>query len=155
MTSPARQTAAPRDRPADVDHLLATGMLMLLTAITSVSLCRVFDGWDFLPTLLVVGAVLHLASLLLRILRVPALVAIPILILVFVEVIAIIFYSDTLRLGLPSGDTIRLMRLDLRLVWGQFPTAVAPVPSEGSFLVAASYGIGLVAMFSDAFAFRA
>ncbi len=46
-------------------------------------------------------------------------------------------------------------RVDLRLVWSQFPTAVAPVPSEGSFLLAAALGLGLVSMLPDAFAFRA
>jgi transglutaminase-like putative cysteine protease len=47
------------------------------------------------------------------------------------------------------------MRVDLRLVWSQFPSAVAPVPSEGAFLLAAALGVGLVSMFADAFAFRA
>ncbi|MEX0847798.1 MAG: DUF3488 and transglutaminase-like domain-containing protein, partial [Ilumatobacteraceae bacterium] len=144
-----------RPRPTDIDHMIASLAVTLLTAMTAVSMCRVFADWQFLPTLLVMTIGLHATSVLLRVMRVPGIVALLVVGLVFVELMAVLFYRDTLRLGIPSSDTLQFMRVDLRLVWSQFPTAVAPVPSEGSFLVAAAYGIGIVAMCSDAFAFRA
>lgn len=144
-----------RQRPTDIDHMIASLAVTALTAVTAVAMCRVFADWQFVPTLLVMTIGVHATSVLLRIMRVPGAMAMVLVALVFVELMALLFYRDTLRFGLPSSDTLQLARVDLRLVWSQFPTAVAPVPSEGGFLVAAAYGIGIVAMFSDAFAFRA
>jgi transglutaminase-like putative cysteine protease len=135
--------------------MVASIAVMLLSLATAVSMCRVFADWQFLPTLVVMVVGLHAAGVLLRIARVPGLVALPLLLVVLFELLAIVFYRDTLRFLVPSGETFQLIRLDLRLVWSQFPTAVAPVPSEGSFLLAAAFGIGLVSLFADAFAFRA
>jgi len=47
------------------------------------------------------------------------------------------------------------MRIDVRLVVEQFPTAVAPVPSVGNWVVAATAALALCAAMSDTFAFRA
>jgi transglutaminase-like putative cysteine protease len=135
--------------------MIASVVVTALTAMTAVAMCRVFADWQFLPTLLVMALGVHATSVLLRIFRVPSAVALVVIVLVGFELMAVLFYRDTLQFGIPSSDTLQLMRLDLRLVWAQFPSAVAPVPSSGGFLVAAAYGIGIVAMFSDAFAFRA
>ncbi|MCU1504266.1 MAG: hypothetical protein JWM12_3620, partial [Ilumatobacteraceae bacterium] len=56
---------------------------------------------------------------------------------------------------LPTGNTIEFMRADLRLVWRQFPSAVAPVPSEGSFAMATTALLAACALLADTFAFRA
>jgi transglutaminase-like putative cysteine protease len=144
-----------RARPSDIDHVVASVALLLLSAVTAVAMCRVFADWAFLRTLLVMVVGVHLVSIVLRIARVPGLLAIPIVLVVIIELLALLFYRDTMTAFIPSGDTLRFMRLDLRLVWSQFPSAVAPVPSEGSFLLAAALGLGLVSMFADAFAFRA
>ena len=135
--------------------MVASIIVMLLSAITAVAMCRVFADWVFLRTLLVMVVGVHAVSIMLRIAKVPGVLAIPLVMVVIVELMALLFYRDTMRFIFPSGDTLRLLRLDLRLVWSQFPTAVAPVPSEGSFLLAAALGLGLVSMFADAFAFRA
>lgn len=156
-TAPAATRArSRRPRPSDVDHVVASIAVTLLTVVTSVAMCRVFADWAFLDTLLVTGITLHVVSILLRIARVPGWLAIPVVAATLFELIALLFYRPTMRGGiLPSGETIELLRIDLRLVWSQFPTAVAPVPSEGAFLLAAVVGIGLVAILADAFAFRA
>ena len=151
MNAPSRHRAP----GSEADELLASFTLFALSVVTAVAMCRVFADWVFLRPLLTMVLVIHVVSTLLRVLRVPAVIALPLVALVIVEVLALTFYRDTLRFLLPSGQTVEILRLDLRLVWGQFPTAVAPVPSEGSFLLAAALGLGLVAMISDAFAFRA
>lgn len=155
-TPPARATGPTRrPRPGDVDHLVASAAVTLLSVVTAVAMCRVFADWAFLDTLLVVVLGVHAVSTLLRVLRVPGWLALPLVSLVLFELLALGFYRPTLRALLPTGETLELLRIDLRLVWNQFPTAVAPVPSEGGFLLAAAVGVGLVALLSDAFAFRA
>jgi transglutaminase-like putative cysteine protease len=144
-----------RSRPSDIDHMVASIAVLVLSAVTAIAMCRVFADWAFLRPLLVMVIGVHLASILLRVARVPGLVAIPLVLIVIVELLSLLFYRDTMHVIVPSSDTLRLLRLDLRLVWSQFPTAVAPVPSEGSFLMAAALGLGVVSMFADAFAFRA
>ncbi|MEZ5251656.1 MAG: transglutaminaseTgpA domain-containing protein [Ilumatobacteraceae bacterium] len=138
-----------------MDHVVASAAVTVLSVVTAVTMCRVFADWSFLATLLLMAVGVHAASIVLRIARVPGWLALPIVLLVVGELLAISFYGDTLALGFPTGDTFELARIDLRLVWSQFPTAVAPVPSEGSFLLAAALGIGLVSLLADAFAFRA
>ena len=141
MTAPR---AARRVRPTDADNLVASVTVTLLSLATAISMCRVFADWEFLPTLVVMVVGMHAASVLSRIARLPGLLALPLLLFVLFELLAVVFYRDTLRLMVPTGDTFELIRLDLRLVWSQFPTAVAPVPSEGSFLLAAAFGICLL-----------
>ena len=53
---------------------------------------------------------------------------------------------------LPGSRTLQLMRIDVRLVVEQFPTAVAPVPSVGNWVVAATAALALCAAMSDTFA---
>lgn len=152
MSAPATRR---RRHRVDVDDLVAVLAVTVLSAVTAVAMCRVFADWQFLDSLLVMVVGVHVTALVLRILRVPAVLALPLELLVVVELLAVLFYRDTLQVLLPSSETIDLLRVDLRLVWSQFPTAVAPVPSEGSFLLAAALGLGLVAVLADAFAFRA
>ncbi len=147
--------SAPTPRPTDVDHVIASVAVTALTVVTAVAMCRVFSDWAFLPTLLVMAVGVHAAGTALRMLRVPTVLALGLVLLVFVQLMSLLFYRDTLVAWLPSAETWELARVDLRLVWRQFPSAVAPVPSEGGFLIAAAAGIGLVAVFADAFAFRA
>lgn len=144
-----------RPRPGDIDHVIATVAVTVLTATTAIAMSRVFEGWAFLPALALMALAVHAVCMALRVARVPGIVAIPLTLVVIAEILAVMFYRETLTLFLPTSETLELFRIDLRLVWSQFPTAVAPVPSEGGFLLAAALGIGLVALFSDAFAFRA
>jgi len=150
-----RRRASRRPGKVTVDHIAASFGLMLLTIATAVGMCRVFSDWHFLRSLVVMAVVVHAAALLLRILRVHAVLAMPFTALVVYEVVALLFYRDTMRFGLPARETMSLLRLDLRLVWNQFPSAVPPVPSTGSYLVIATLAIGAVALLADAFAFRA
>lgn len=143
-------------RPAlDLDHVVAAALLSLVTLVTILGLSRVFSGWGFWQPLVAVAIAGHGASLALRWARVPGWLAVPIALIATAVVMAIAFYPDTLRLGLPTAATLDAFRFDVRLVWAQFPTAVAPVPSRSAFTVAAAVGIALVAVLADAFAFRA
>jgi transglutaminase-like putative cysteine protease len=142
-------------RPTATLDPVASVCLFLLTAATVVSMCRLFADWDFLVPMLVVAAGVHVVAFALRFARVAVWLALPLLAIVLFLLVCLVHYRETLTVLLPTGRTFDLLSVDVRLVLRQFPTAVAPVPSRGNFAMAATAGIGLAAMFSDTFAFRA
>ncbi len=152
VTRPERKGTATRLDDAQVMPSLA---LAMLTTVTVISMCRVFADWSFLRPMLVVALGVHLVAALLRAARSPLWVALPVMVLGLVWLLGLVYYRDTLSMLLPTGRTIDLMRLDLRLVLDQFSSAVAPVPSAGSFAVMSAGAIGLTVVLSDTFAFRA
>ncbi|MEO5724164.1 MAG: DUF3488 and transglutaminase-like domain-containing protein [Ilumatobacteraceae bacterium] len=145
--------APPRPRPTT--DSAGTVAVALLTVVTAVGLCRLFPDWAYLRPVLVVVVGVHAAAALLRAVRVPAWIAIPVVLAIALELLSIVYYRDTTRLLLPSGQTLDVIRTDLRLVWQQFPGAVAPVPSTGSFAMATAGLLAVCAALADAFAFRA
>jgi hypothetical protein len=126
-----------------------------LSAATAVSMCRIFAGWGYLRPMLVVVLAVHLFAFAVRLVRLPGWLALPLTAGIVLPVLAVVYYRDSTHLLLPTGRTIELLQADLRLVWQQFPRAVAPVPGEGSFAVASALLLGLCAAVADAFAFRA
>lgn len=153
-----------RSRPDDVagtdghsltDDLIATLALLAFSLAVAAGFARVFSGWAFFDNLAVVAIVGHGLSLTLRRLRVPVLLAFPLLIAVTAWLIGAMFYRSTYALGLPTSETWELFRLELELVSEQFRTAVAPVAFLGGWDVLAAIGMGAVVILSDTFAFRA
>jgi len=145
------------ERRFDVEHaqLPATLCLTALTVATAISLCRIFADWDYLRPMLVVAIGIHVVAATLRWLRAPAWWAIPVMVLVGIELLGMVFYRDTFNGPIPGSRTIELMRIDISLVLEQFPTTVAPVPSVGNYAIAATAALAVCAMLSDTFAFRA
>jgi hypothetical protein len=152
MTS--QEPAAPR-RDSPPLQPIGSACLTALTAVTVISLCRVFPDWEYLGGMLAVVLATHAFAVLLRVARTPLLLAIPLLLAAILELISIVYYRDTLNGPLPSGRTFELLRIDFRLVFEQFPTAVAPVPSVGSYATVTALALALCAALSDTFAFRA
>ena len=136
-------------------HLPATVALTLLTVVTAISLCRVFPDWAYLRPMLVVCVGVHAVMYTLRVLKVSAWLALPTGLVALAVLLGLIYFRNSTRLGLPTGDTIEQFRFSMRLVWRQFPRAVSPVPSEGSFAIAATTALALCAWLADSFAFRA
>ncbi|HAP75681.1 MAG TPA: hypothetical protein DCR14_06315, partial [Acidimicrobiaceae bacterium] len=142
----------PRERTV---LLPATLCLTALTVVTAVAQRRVFADWAYLRPMLVVSVGLHALALALRALGVRLWLALPVLVAAAVELLALSLYADTLNGPLPSGATWELFTVDVRLVLDQFATAVAPVPSEGSFAVLSTIAMAVAVLMSDTFAFRA
>ena len=140
-------------RPADT--IAATLMLTLLSIVTAIGFCRVFDGWEFLGPMLFVVIGVHLVSLVLRLLNSPGYIAIPAGVVVLFFLIAWKYYPSTLSGPFPTSTTWQFISADLRLAREQFPSATAPVAAVGGFVVAASTAAGVAALLADAFAFRA
>lgn len=142
------------DRVRDA-HPAASLAVTALTVVTVIALCRVFPDWAYLRPMLAVAIGTHVVAFVLRVVRAPLWVALPVLMLVVFVLLGLVYYRDTLNLLFPSGRTIELMRIDLRLVLDQFSSAVAPVPSEGSFATATAATVAVCAVLADTFAFRA
>ena len=136
-------------------HLPATVALTLLTVVTAISLCRVFPDWAYLRPMLVVCVGVHAVMCMFRVLKVTAWLALPTGLVAMAVLLGLIYFRNSTRFGLPTGDTIEQFRISMRLVWRQFPRAVSPVPSEGSFAIAATTALALCAWLADSFAFRA
>lgn len=152
----ATRTTRPVDNAQQVDaQLPATVALTLLTIVTAVSLCRVFPDWAYLRPMLVVCVGVHAVMCLLRTMRVAAWLALPTGLVALALLIGLIYFRDSTRYGIPTSDTIEQFRISMRLVWQQFPRAVSPVPSEGSFAIAGTTALALCAWLADSFAFRA
>ncbi|MEP7201864.1 MAG: DUF3488 and transglutaminase-like domain-containing protein [Ilumatobacteraceae bacterium] len=156
VTTAAATRQSPVDQAQQVDaHLPATIALTLLTVVTAISLCRVFPDWAYLRPMLVVCVGVHAVMCLLRALRINAWLALPTGLVALAVLIGLIYFRDSTRYGIPSADTIEQFRISMRLVWQQFPRAVSPVPSEGSFAIAGTTALALCAWLADSFAFRA
>ena len=151
------QSLAPDARPSRLasTQVVATLCVTALTVATTISLCRVFADWTYLRTMIGIVVATHVFAALLRYLRTPLIVALPCMLFAIVELLTLAYYRDTMSGPLPGSQTLRLMRVDVRLVLDQFPTAVAPVPSVGNWAVAAAAALALCAAMSDTFAFRA
>lgn len=134
---------------------LATLAVAALSVATVVTMCRIFAEWGFLQPMVVVVLAVHLFAFSLRVARVPTWAALPLSVGVVLPVVAVVYYRDSTAWLLPTGETLDLIRADVRLVWEQFPRAVAPVPSEGSFVICTAMLLGLCAATADTFAFRA
>lgn len=143
-----------RERVTDA-RLPATACLTALTVVTVVAHNRVFADADFLRPMLAVAIGLHVLAATLRVVRAPAWVAFPVQLIGAAELLALAYYRPTLSGPFPTSETLEMVRIDMRLVVDQFSTAVAPVPSAGSYAVVAAVGIAIVVLLSDAFAFRA
>ncbi len=152
--TPQNGTATDKVQPVYV-HGPATVALALLTVVTAISLCRVFPDWAYLRPMLAVCLGVHAVMCVLRLFKVSAWLALPIGLLALAVLLGLIYFRDSTRFGLPTRDTIEQFRISIRLVWRQFPRAVAPVPSEGSFAIAATTALALCAWLADSFAFRA
>ncbi len=133
----------------------ATLALAALTATTAIGMSRLFADWSYLRPVLVVVLGAHALAWALRVARTPAWAALPLLAIGAGELLALTFYRDTLAWPLPTGRTIATLRVDASVVMDQFATAVAPVPSTGSFAAAAAVALVMAVILSDTFAFRA
>lgn len=135
------------------DRALATAALSLFSFMVALGFTRVFSGWEFLEDLLAVIVVGHGAGLALW--RVHVAIAVPVQIAVVAWVVGLVGYRDTYRFGLPTRDTIDIMRTDISFAGDQFPEAVAPVVYAGGWTALATLGIGIAVLLADVFAFRA
>ena len=142
------------DRPIGLD-LVATLGLIAYSITVGIGFSRVFFEWDFLRDLVLIAVVGHGLSYVLRLLRVPSLVAIPLVLFVLTWLVAWIYYPDTFSFIFPLGDTWNSVRVDYRMVQDEFQSTTPPVVYEGGWAFLAGSTTAATVWLSDTFAFRA
>jgi transglutaminase-like putative cysteine protease len=135
--------------------LAATAGLVVFGGVVAAGFARVFSGWDFLPDLLLIVVVGHIAGAVLRHLGLRAIVALPAHALVLAWLVAALHYRSTFNGPFPVGATWDLFSFDVGIVREQFRTAVAPVIYATGWASLTSIGIATAVFLADAFAFRA
>ncbi|MEX2294253.1 MAG: DUF3488 and transglutaminase-like domain-containing protein [Acidimicrobiales bacterium] len=63
-------------------------------------------------------------------------------------------YGGTTTYGIPTADTLSVMRSDLNQAWGLYQHVVAPTPVEEGFVFASAIAVWVVAYVADWAAFR-
>jgi len=152
---PGRPAHEPLIDPQVSSELIATIALALFSIAVAAGFARVFGGWQFLDNFIAMAVIGHGLGFVLRRLRVPGVLAVPILVAAMVWLIAFVHYRSSMTMLLPNGDTLELFRLEIELVRERFRTAVAPVIYGGGWDVLAAIGMALTIVLGDTFAFRA
>jgi transglutaminase-like putative cysteine protease len=152
MSSPTAEKGIAFDRT--VRDLLGVATLWTLTIVTAISFCRIFSGWDFLPSYLVIATAGHLAAYALRRWKLPFLLSL-IVFLLFTYLLTAYFQArQTLTFGLPLGRTWSFVWQEVSLSWELLGDTVPPLPLNSGFGFVGLIGVGLIAFLADAFAFR-
>ena len=128
--------------------------LALVHFATAISFARVFDGWDFLPSLIVVILVGHTVSALARHLNIPFTLALPGLALLVYFLVGHLALASTLRYGLPLSATWDSLSTQVLDSWNLLGEIVPPVSKDSGFGLVALIAVGLAVILADAFAFR-
>jgi transglutaminase-like putative cysteine protease len=152
MSSPTAEKGIAFDRT--VRDLLGVATLWTLTIVTAISFCRIFSGWGFLPSYLVIATAGHLAAYALRRWKLPFLLSL-IVFLLFTYLLTVYFQArQTLTFGLPLGRTWSFVWQEVSLSWELLGDTVPPLPLNSGFGFVGLIGVGLIAFLADAFAFR-
>jgi transglutaminase-like putative cysteine protease len=159
--SPAPITASRDDAPAETGDLrfgldlAATLGLIAYSVTVGVGFSRVFFDWDFLRDLVLIAAAGHGSSYVMRRLRLPSVIAIPLLLLGLTWLVAWIYYPDTFSSVFPLSDTWNVVRADYRIVQDEFQSTTPPVVYAGGWAFLAGATTAATVWLSDTFAFRA
>ena len=159
--SPAPITASRDDAGSETGDLrfgldLAATLGLIAYSITvGIGFSRVFFDWDFLRDLVVIVVAGHGASYVMRRLRLPSLVAIPVLLLGLTWLVAWMYYPDTFSAVFPLSETWNAVRDDYRVVQDEFQSTTPPVVYSGGWAFLAGATTAATVWLSDTFAFRA
>lgn len=148
-------TVATPPRPLLGSDVAASVAVAAFSMTVALGFSRVFSDWPFLPDMAIIVIVGHGCGLLIRRLRVPSWIAVPLLTAVLTWTVLAVFYPDTFSWGFPTSDTWSILGVELTSVREQFRVAVAPVNYGGGWDVLAAMGVAAVVLLSDVFAFRA
>ncbi|MDG2114501.1 MAG: hypothetical protein P8N02_18050, partial [Actinomycetota bacterium] len=100
--------------------------LTALMVVVVISMRRLFDSWDYLPTLLTLGVASHVVAALTRRQRWPLAASAAVSAIAMVLFIGVLIYRDSLFLIVPSLETWRLVGADLGDAWEAFGVVKAP-----------------------------
>ncbi len=128
--------------------------LWSVSVVSLTGLVRLFDGYSFLPKVIVVVTLSHLVAAGLR----RAGLGIPLSILTstvaMVPTLATIIYPGTTRFLLPTAETWQNAGSDLSEAWAAFGVVKAPTEALPGFVLAIAVAAWIMAQLSDIAAFR-
>ena len=137
-----------------IRDLLGIVTLWSLTFVTAISFCRIFRGWGFLLSYLVIATAAHLAAYMLRRAKLPFFLSL-VASTLFTYLLAAYFQArQTLTFGLPLGRTWSYVWEEISGSWKLLGDAVPPLALHSGFGFIGLLSVGLIAFLSDAFAFR-
>ena len=137
-----------------IRDLLGVVTLWILTLVTAVSFCRIFQGWGFLASYVIVATLAHLTAYVLRRWRVAFLPSFVTALLTTYVTTSYFQASTTFTYGLPLKETWSFNWSELSQSWQLLGEAIPPLPLQSGFGCAGLISIGLIAFLSDSFAFR-
>jgi transglutaminase-like putative cysteine protease len=153
-TSASRPTSKDIAYDRTLRDLLGVVILWMLTIVTAISFCRIFSGWGFLTSYIMVATTGHLVAYALRRWRLPFLLSF-VGVTLFTYLLASYFQArQTLTFGLPLGRTWSFVWQEISDSWKLLGDAVPPLTLQSGFGFVGLVSIGLIAFLSDAFAFR-
>lgn len=137
-----------------IRDLLGVVTLWILTLVTAISFCRIFQGWGFLPSYVIVATLAHLTAYALRRWRVAFLASFVTVLLTIYLIASYFQASATFTYGLPLNETWSFNWSELSQSWQLLGEAIPPLPLQSGFGFVGLISIGLIAFLSDSFAFR-
>jgi transglutaminase-like putative cysteine protease len=129
-------------------------LFALVGAVTVLSLRRVFDGADWLPTMLLHVGAAHLTVTALRRRGTSALVAVLSAAAVGAVVITAIHAGDVTAYGIPTPTALDALRTSMGDAFSQFSDVKAPAEPLEGFLIASAIAVWASAILGDWAAFR-
>ncbi len=137
-----------------IRDLLGVVTLWSLTVVTAISFCRIFRGWGFLLSYLVIATSAHLSAYMLRRAKLPFFLSL-VASTLFTYLLAAYFQArQTLTFGLPLGRTWSYVWEEISGSWELLGDAVPPLALHSGFGFIGLLSVGFIAFLSDAFAFR-
>ncbi|MFN0089081.1 MAG: transglutaminaseTgpA domain-containing protein [Acidimicrobiales bacterium] len=123
--------------------------LIGVTAASVASFQRLFNDSGWLGPVLVMALSSHAVAIACRRWRLALPLAAGVSAVVFALVGAWVFYLHTTRFGLPTGDTLTALRIDLSESMRQFNRVVAPTRPLKGFVAATAVGFWLTSFLAD------
>jgi transglutaminase-like putative cysteine protease len=132
----------------------AEAALVVLSLSVVLSFNRLFDDGSFFPRLAAFALVAHGVSIITRRAGWSVAAGGAVSLVALALTIGIVLYPSTTVLGIPTGDTLSIVRADLASVWNDFQSVTAPTPVTTPFLLAAGLALWWSAFVADWAAFR-
>jgi len=141
--------------PPRTAHLpLAEVALAAVSVAVVLGFARIFDSWAFFWPLLAIVVATHLITMVLRRRGVGLALSALAVAVVWVLLVAWLWFLDTTAFGLPTLTTWRAARFDLSASWEAFHSITAPAPVQTGFLLAAAFALVFAVFLADWAAFR-
>ena len=135
--------------------VVAEVSLTALTCAASFGLVRLFADGSFLPQVLAAAVVAHTVAALCRRRGLSPAVTAVISGVGLALVIPALVLGHTTTFGIPTGETLRVARVQLHQAWLTFGHVKAPAPTLPGFVIASAIGAWGLAFLADTAAFRA